>query len=363
MAFIDTRTARVLLTVLVFAVALGFIYFARHTLVAFLFAVFFAYLIDPLVSAVQGRLRGRGRAIAVIYALLVVVIAIFFFFVGPKIARESQRLVESLPGLVQKVSTGQIAVQIGSERGWSYETQQKVEHFLATHRSDVTRYAARAGSRIAGVAQNVWWLLLIPILAIFFLKDGRAFSDNLLSLISTRPQREFAQGVVSDLNEMLAHFIRAQLTLAALSLVVYAGVLALLRVPYAAVLGTLGGMLEFIPVVGPLIAAVMILGISFLYSYPHLLVLLGFLAAWRVIQDYAVSPRIMGKRMELHPLAAIFGVLAGGELAGVIGVYLSIPIMASLRIVWRRWRIYAEKRKFGPINEYAFGATDFSSHP
>ncbi|HZU44561.1 MAG TPA: AI-2E family transporter, partial [Terriglobales bacterium] len=260
-------------------------------------------------------------------------------------------------------STGQIAVQIGSERGWSYETQQKVEHFLATHRSDVTRYAARAGSRIAGVAQNVWWLLLIPILAIFFLKDGRAFSDNLLSLISTRPQREFAQGVVSDLNEMLAHFIRAQLTLAALSLVVYAGVLALLRVPYAAVLGTLGGMLEFIPVVGPLIAAVMILGISFLYSYPHLLVLLGFLAAWRVIQDYAVSPRIMGKRMELHPLAAIFGVLAGGELAGVIGVYLSIPIMASLRIVWRRWRIYAEKRKFGPINEYAFGATDFSSHP
>ena len=363
MAFIDTRTARVLLTVLVFAVALGFVYFARHTLVAFLFAVFFAYLIDPLVSAVQGRLRGRGRAIAAIYALLVVVIVIFFFFVGPKIVHESQRLVESLPGLVQKVSTGQIAAQIGAERGWSYETQQKLERFLAAHRNDVTRYATRAGSRIASVVQNVWWLLLIPILAIFFLKDGRVFSDNVLSLINTRPQREFAQGVLSDLNEMLAHFIRAQLTLAALSLVVYASVLALLRVPYAAVLGTLGGMLEFIPVVGPLIAALLIISISFLYSYPHLLVVAAFLAAWRVIQDYAVSPRIMGKRMELHPLAAIFGVLAGGELAGVIGVYLSIPIMASLRIVWRRWRIYAEKRKFGPINEYAFGATDFSPRP
>ena len=363
MAFIDTRTARVLLTVLVFAVALGFVYFARHTLVAFLFAVFFAYLIDPLVSAVQGRLRGRGRAIAAIYALLVVVIVIFFFFVGPKIVHESQRLVESLPGLVQKVSTGQIAAQIGAERGWSYETQQKLERFLAAHRNDVTRYATRAGSRIASVVQNVWWLLLIPILAIFFLKDGRVFSDNVLSLINTRPQREFAQGVLSDLNEMLAHFIRAQLTLAALSLVVYASVLALLRVPYAAVLGTLGGMLEFIPVVGPLIAALLIISISFLYSYPHLLVVVAFLAAWRVIQDYAVSPRIMGKRMELHPLAAIFGVLAGGELAGVIGVYLSIPIMASLRIVWRRWRIYAEKRKFGPINEYAFGATDFSPRP
>ena len=60
--------------------------------------------------------------------------------------------------------------------------------------------------------------------------------------------------------------------------------------------------------------------------------------------------------MELHPLAAIFGVLAGGEIAGVLGIYLSIPVMASLRIVWRRWRLYAEKKRFGPLNEYSFGA-------
>ena len=84
--------------------------------------------------------------------------------------------------------------------------------------------------------------------------------------------------------------------------------------------------------------------------------LLVFLLGWRLIQDYLVSPRIMGKSMELHPLGAIFGVLAGGEIAGVLGVYLSIPVMASLRIVWRRWRLYAEKKRFGPLNEYSFGA-------
>jgi predicted PurR-regulated permease PerM len=72
------------------------------------------------------------------------------------------------------------------------------------------------------------------------------------------------------------------------------------------------------------------------------------------VQDYFVSPRIMGKSVELHPLAAIFGVLAGAEIAGVLGVYLSIPVMASLRIVWRRWRMYAEKKRFGPLNDYSF---------
>jgi len=86
------------------------------------------------------------------------------------------------------------------------------------------------------------------------------------------------------------------------------------------------------------------------------LILLIFLGVWRMVQDYVISPRIMGRSMELHPLAAIFGVLAGGEIAGVLGIYLSIPIMASLRIVWRRWRLYAEKRRFGPLNEYSFGA-------
>jgi len=127
-----------------------------------------------------------------------------------------------------------------------------------------------------------------------------------------------------------------------------------MKVQYALMLGTAGGILEFIPVVGPLVASVLIVGVALLTGYQHWLIVLIFLLAWRLVQDYAVSPRIMGKSMELHPLAAIFGVLAGGEIAGVLGVYLSIPVMASLRIVWRRWRMYAEKKRFGPLNEYSF---------
>jgi predicted PurR-regulated permease PerM len=154
---------------------------------------------------------------------------------------------------------------------------------------------------------------------------------------------------------MLAQFIRAQLTLAALSMIAYTSFLGLSRVPYAMMLGTVGGILEFIPVVGPLVAALLIFGVSSLVGYKYWFLLLVFLGAWRLIQDYVVSPRIMGRSMELHPLAAIFGVLAGGEMAGVLGVYLSIPVMASLRIVWRRWRLYAEKKRFGPLNDYSFG--------
>jgi predicted PurR-regulated permease PerM len=214
--------------------------------------------------------------------------------------------------------------------------------------------AQRIGIRTAEAAQQVWVLFLVPILAIFFLRDGGSFHDVLLALVQSRTQREFLQDVFQDLNQMLAQFIRAQLTLAAFSLVAYTAFLSAMRVPYALMLGTAGGAMEFIPVAGPLLAGAVMMVVAVLAGYQHWAFLLLFLLVWRLIQDYVISPRVMGVSVELHPLAALFGVLAGGEIAGVLGVYLSIPVMASLRIVWRRWRIYAEKRKFGPLNEYSF---------
>jgi predicted PurR-regulated permease PerM len=355
MSLIDARTTRVLFTLLLFALVLGFLYAARQTLIAFLFAIFFAYLVDPAISRVEKWTRSRGLAIAAVYVLMISVLAVFFFFVGPTIVHQAQRLSETLPSLIEKVGSGQIAEDLGQQHGWSQETRHRLQIFLVGHRQTLLRLAQRAGLRVAEVAQDAWLLIVVPILAAFFLRDGRAFSDTLLSFAHARPQRELLQGVLSDLNQMLAHFIRAQLILAALSFVVYISFMSARGVPYALVLGSAGGVLEFIPVVGPLVAAAMIISASLLLGYPHWLILLIFLAAWRMIQDYVISPRIMGKSMELHPLGAIFGVLAGGEIAGVLGIYLSIPVMASLRIVWRRWRLYAEKKRFGPLNEYSFG--------
>ena len=350
----DGRTARVIITVLLFALGLGFLYAARQTLVAFLFAIFFAYLMSPLVSYLEKLLRARVLAIAVIYVLLLGLVVLFFVSTGPRIARESERLGQSLPA-ISRLSSGQIAEQLGQEHGWNARLVDLARDYLASHSDEITKLAQAVGLHVADVAKQAWLLVIVPLLSIFFLKDGRAFSQVLLDLVQSRPQRELLQGVLSDLNQMLAHFIRAQLTLAALTLVIYSAVLGMMRMPYALVLGTLGGLLEFIPVVGPLVAAVVIVGVALLMSYPHWLALVIFLGTWRLIQDYVTSPRIMGRSMELHPLAAIFGVMAGGEVAGILGIFLSIPVMASLRIVFRRWRLYAEKRKFGPLDEYVIG--------
>jgi predicted PurR-regulated permease PerM len=273
------------ITLLLFGLGLGFLYVARQTLIAFLFAIFFAYLMSPLVSYLEKLLHGRGRAIAVIYVLLLGLVVLFFISMGPRIGREGARLTQSLPALAQ-LSSGQIAEQLGQQHGWNSRLVDLLRDYLASHGDEIAKLAQGVGLRVADVAKQAWLLVVVPLLSIFFLKDGRAFSEVVLDLVQSRPQRELLQGVLSDLNQMLAHFIRAQLTLAGLTFVMYSAVLAAMQVQYALVLGTVGGLLEFIPVVGPLVAAIIIMGVAALMGYGHWLALIVFLGIWRLIQDY-----------------------------------------------------------------------------
>jgi predicted PurR-regulated permease PerM len=346
MSFFDKRTLCVLSTIVLFALVAGFIYGARRILIVFLFAVLFAYLLEPLVSLVQRRSKlsrgSRSLAILQVYVLLLLIISGIIFGIGPRVADEGRKLAAALPGLLDQMSSGRIVTQLGGQHGWSFDTQSRIQQFLGAHRAAIVAWASDFGGRATMLLANTVWFVVIPILAIFFLRDGRGFADSVIQTAERGQQRQFLSSIVEDLNMMLAGYIRAQLVLAGLSLMVYTVGLLSLRVPYAIILGILGGAMEFIPVAGPLAAAVVILGVAFLIGYHHLLLLALFLALWRLVQDYVNSPRIMGGKLELHPLAALFAILAGGEIAGVIGVYLSIPIMAALRILWTRWQNYSE---------------------
>ena len=108
--------------------------------------------------------------------------------------------------------------------------------------------------------------------------------------------------------------------------------------PYALVLAALGGALEFLPVLGPIVAGVIVIAVALFSGFAHPWLLAVFVLVWRLAQDYVSSPLIMGRGVELHPALVIFGVLAGGEIAGPAGMFLSVPLIAGLRLVWRRLR-------------------------
>jgi predicted PurR-regulated permease PerM len=110
----------------------------------------------------------------------------------------------------------------------------------------------------------------------------------------------------------------------------------ILGFPYAIAMGVLGGALEFLPAVGWVASAAAILTIGFL-THAHWIWMAGLLVLWRLVQDYVNSPRIMGDTLELQPLTVIFALMVGGQLGGIAGLYLSVPAVAVLRIVWSQY--------------------------
>jgi predicted PurR-regulated permease PerM len=338
MSLFDKSTLRVLFTVLATAALLAFVWMARKPLLAFLFAMLFAYLLEPLILRLQKWTRcSRGVAIAVTYVAILGALLTAGLAVGPRVVEEGRHLSDSVPELYNRVASGNIVFQIGKARGWNDRTQARMQQFIVGHRDEVLASISAQSSKATEIAKNALWLLLIPILAIFFLKDKSRFARSIEGLVDDERSRRLVSDIMNDLDLMLSHFVRAQLYLAAISGAMYIAVLSLMRVPYSWALGTLGGLLEFIPFVGPLVAAALILAVSFGLNYGHMALVLLFLLIWRGLQDYLISPRVLGGRVEVHPLAAIFGVLAGGEIAGVAGIYFAVPVMAAVRILWLRW--------------------------
>jgi len=144
--------------------------------------------------------------------------------------------------------------------------------------------------------------------------------------------------ILKDLNQLLARYIRSLVLLAILVFVVYSLFFGAAGVPYALFLATVAALFEFIPVAGPLVASLAILVVSGLTGYPHMLMLFIFLIVFRLLQDYVVNPYLMSAGVAIHPLVVLFGVLAGEQIAGIPGMFFSVPVMAALRIIFLRLR-------------------------
>jgi len=173
----------------------------------------------------------------------------------------------------------------------------------------------------------------VPVFAVYFLKDRNALIDGAVDLFARRRDRASVRRTVEQIDSMLAQYTRAQSATAGLSTVFYTAAMALLSFPYPLALGVLGGALEFAPFAGWVLAAAAMLTSGWL-AHAHWIWMAGLIVMWRVVMNVLITPRIMGDRLQMEPMAVFLALLAGGQIAGVAGVILSVPAVAVLRILW-----------------------------
>jgi predicted PurR-regulated permease PerM len=341
MSIFDRRTASILSTILLFGLALAFVYAARTVIIIFCFAILFAYLIDPLVRFIQRHSllfkNLRGPHVAEAYLALLIFIALIFHVLAPGSLGRSVKLVQRLPTLSDRLASGEIAADIGNQYHWNDDRTLRLKTFLIQHRSNIEKMTGTA-ERLA--TTGIGAVVVIPILAIFFLSAGESLADQVIHLVSTKENYEDFCSLAAELNTMLRHYIRAKVTLGALSLTYVSIASVTLGFPHPLALGVLAGLLEFIPIAGWMIAAVTIVSLGALI-HAHWIWMALLLGLWRMLMDYGIAPRVMGHELEIHPLLAIFTLMAGAAVGGFVGVYLALPIVAALRVVWRRFATHA----------------------
>jgi predicted PurR-regulated permease PerM len=337
MAFPDRRTLNVLMTALLFGLVLAIVYVARAVIVIFAFSILFAYLINPIVRFLQSHSlffkNLRGPHVAEAYLALLFLLGLIIHNFAPQLVPGVEQLVRDSPAMMENVYSGDIAVDMGHRNGWDEAQSLRAKAFLQQRRERI-RGLVESVRQFVSVAFG--GIVLIPILGLFFLSDGEKLANGVIELVSTRETYEEIKALAADLNDMLRHYIRAKVILAVLSLTFCSVAMLFLGYPNALALGLMAGVLEFIPVAGWITALIAIATVGML-THSHWIWMAALLGLWRMVMDYGISPRVMGHELEIHPLLAIFTVMIGGAVGGIVGIYLSVPLVAALRVIWHRF--------------------------
>jgi predicted PurR-regulated permease PerM len=359
------RIAVIVVAVLIGAAALWWV-ISRLTgiILLLVLSIFFAYLVAPLVEFLRRpRTLGsrtiaipRGLAIMLAYLTIAVVVVVAVYAILPSLTNQYPEfanqakeywasLGERTKSVIEYSRSGRLPPRVVEEIN---NAVPKVVEKVSTIATEF------ATSALAYLVLYIPWLILIPILGFFLLKDADSFRRSALLMLPRGRWRWRGDEFFQDINNTLAAYIRAQLTACLFIGVVCAIGFTLLGLPGGLVMGVIAGFFEFVPLVGPVTVALMAAILAMLHAGPfNAFLVLLFLGVLRIIQDYAIYPRLIGQGIHLHPLAVIFAILAGEKLGGVPGVFLAIPLVAILTVSYRHWLEHYGNEGFADLLEPA----------
>ena len=334
----------VIITLLILFVA-GFISGILTSLTYLFFlivlSIFFAYLIEPLVQMIRrpfenmtyDKYMPRPMAIATAYLIVFTTLGITITLLTPIVVKQAQELSTSLPGYAKSIQERFKDISTRYER---YQIPEAVQTQINEKASGIIgSIGSEVGDFLISALYFIPWLILVPILAFFFLKDANLFRVSLLRVFPSGDWRTRIESIIHDVNTTLAAYVRAQLISCVLIGTLCTIAFYVLGVNYALLLGVLAGIFEFIPLIGPLTIALIVIIVASLESTWEAIYVAIFLGVLRILQDYVFYPRIVREGIHLHPLAIILSVLAGEQVAGIPGVFLSIPVVALLTVVYK----------------------------
>ena len=323
---------------IVFGLAAGiyYSYILRSVIVLILVALLLAIGLQGPVVRLRKLGLPRPIGLLTIYVAVIAGLVLAGVLLLPPVVRDIRELADRAPAYF-----GQAQAMLG-RFGVNLDTpalEDLERRALDTLTSDIGSYAGRLFSILNftfGLLGGVLNALLVLVLSIFFVTEGPKFRDHLLSLMAPDRQERW-HAITLRIARKIQGWMLGTLFLGLILWAVTTVSLLVLGMPYAFLLGLLAGVGEFIPMIGPIIAAIPAVAVAAFQGWGTFALVLGLYVLIQQLENYVLVPRVMGGSVDLPGLGVLIAFLIGSELYGVLGAILATPVAAVIQVLWLDW--------------------------
>jgi len=316
-------------------------YLLQPILFPFVFGALIAYLGDPLVDFFERKNINRAVGVGLVFLLLTTVFIVALLFLVPMLLDQLDALIRNIPLLYNwatQVFTPWIQQRLGLEAGTVPHLDLSTQ--LAEHWQSLGKIMAQAGKKLTGSGASILMGLasfsLVPVVAFYLMRDWDDIMERILGMMPVAWQKNTAL-MVTEADEVVGAFLRGQIMVMCALGVIYGTGLWVLGVQMALLLGLVAGLASLVPYMGFIVGITASLIVAYMqfHDWSILLWVVVVFGVGQAIESMLLTPILVGDRIGLHPVAVIFALLAGGQLAGFVGVVVALPVAAVITVFAR----------------------------
>lgn len=317
----------------------------------FLIAGVLYYLFRPLVNFLELKKVPRALSIFLIYLMAAILIGLLSYFVGPILQKQINSLIDSAPAFMEWIQAELTKLQ---EKEWIHWLQENnrltFEKGTDSISKNIPLGLAALGTNILNfigvMVRGVTVLVTVPFILFYMLKDGEKAPRQILRMLPAGQQKN-GQKILSDMDEALSSYIQGQIFVSfCLGAMLFIGYL-LIGLDYSLLVAIFSMFINVIPFLGPIIAIIPALIIACLHSPIMVVKVLFVMLVVQQIDGHVISPQVMRRKLEIHPLTIISLLLAAGSIGGVLGLILAVPVYAVMKVIvqhaCRLWKLRKEQ--------------------
>lgn len=306
-----------------------FIYFS----IAFMLAYFF----DPLYKYLISKKAPKVLAIIIVFGIIITLLILTIFFLIPSVINQLNTLYKEIPNFIENYQNLILSIKPQLSK---FINPADVEILLKENLSELQRNALGLSQSIIIYLSNIvsritFGIVIVPLILFYLMRDMFKFKENLYIFVSKKNKKEFKE-VLEEIDYIISGFIRGRIIVCVIVGTLIGIGLYFLNLKFALIIGIVSGVFNFVPYLGPIVGVFLTLIFALGSPWWTLLMIVALFVLVNQLEAAYLNPHILGKGLGLHPLTVILSMLICGQLLGILGVLVAVPLTAILKVLFFR---------------------------